>query len=420
MATKDLTAKLADTARGAPAAAMGKRPTTTWREDLFTMILAFWPITALMFDGHNHDNKTGQESFFSLAHIFLYVGMSALALWVAIIVTRYQLRAGVNPRQLIPDLKEIPVGYGVAIIGFCVLGVGGPADFAWHSVYGFEIGVDAIYSPPHLMLFFGGLLVSSTGLRSMWAKRDIAPTWARFAPVALSAILFIGVIQFTTMYMSAFMTNISMTDAFHQDIVKNFHDVAANQNIGLVPGIKGFGDNLWPYTYFATGHGVASTIVTTVELLGTILLMMRRWRLPSGAVTVIFIGFALLFNIITAYNDFVILIVPLILAGITIDLLQARLGTGPGGRVTLGGIRVVGTLGALVLWLSYYLVILARDGIGWTTAVTCGAIAVGAIAGFGTAFLIAPPSYGPRLVEGDGEDTVMPEPGTEPTPQPAV
>src|SRR4051812_11137663 len=114
MAATNLTENLTELARGAPAAAAGKRPTTTWREDLFTMILAFWPITALCFDGHNHNNKTGQESFFSIAHIFLYVGMSALALRVAIIVTRYQLRAGVNPRQLIPDLKAIPVGHGVA------------------------------------------------------------------------------------------------------------------------------------------------------------------------------------------------------------------------------------------------------------------------------------------------------------------
>ena len=417
MATTDLTGKLAETARGAPAAAMGKRPTTTWREDLYTMLIAFWPITALCFDGHNHNTKVGQESFFSLAHIFLYAGMSVLALRVAIIVTRYQLRAGVNPRQLIPDLKQIPVGYGVAIIGFCILGVGGPCDFIWHSVYGFEIGVDAIYSPPHLMLFFGGLLVSSTGLRSMWAKRDIAPTWARFVPVALSAILFLAIIQFTTMYMSAFMTNLGMTDAFHNDIVKNFHDVTTNQSIGLNQGITGYGDNLWPYAYFATGQSIAAMVVTTLELIGTVLLMLRRWRLPFGAVTVIFIGFSLLFNIVTAYNDF-LLIVPLILAGITIDVLQARLARGPAERVSLGGIRIIGTVGAFVLWLSYYLVIVARDGIGWTTAVTCGAIAVGTMTGFGVSFLIAPPAYGPRLVEGD-DDTILPEPGTEPAAHPA-
>jgi hypothetical protein len=417
MTATNLTQNLTEAARGAPKAMAGKRATTTWREDLISMVLAVWPITALCFDGRSHNNKTGQESFFSLPHLFLYTGMSVFALWMAMIVTRYQKRAGVDVRQLIPDLKAIPVGYGVAIIGFFILGVGGPTDFLWHSIYGFEIGVDAIYSPPHLMLFFGGLLASSTGIRSMWAKRDIVPTWARFAPVVISSILFIVVAQFTTMYMSAFMTNVAMTDAFHSDIVKNFHDVARDQTISLNAGLTGYGDNLWPYTYYATGQGIAATVLTTFELLGPILLMMRRWRIPFGAVTAIFIGFALMFNILTEYRD-IVLIIPLILAGITMDVLQRRLARGPDERISLGGIRIVGSITALVLWLSYYLVILVRDGIGWTTAVTVGAIAVGTMAGFGLSFLIAPPSYGPRLVEGD-DDTVMPEPGTEPAAEPA-
>ena len=53
--------QLLDSVREAPAAARGARPTTTWREDLTAMIIAIWPITALFFDGRNHNNKTGQE-----------------------------------------------------------------------------------------------------------------------------------------------------------------------------------------------------------------------------------------------------------------------------------------------------------------------------------------------------------------------
>jgi hypothetical protein len=217
--------------------------------------------------------------------------------------------------------------------------------------------------------------------------------------------------------MSAFMTNVPMTEAFHTDIVNNLRDVTRDQTISLNAGLTGYGDNLWPYTYYGTGQSIAAMVLTTFELLGPILLMMRRWRIPFGAVTAIFIGFALMFNIITEYSD-IVLIIPLILAGVSMDVLQRRLARGPDERISLGGIRIVGSLTALVLWLSYYLVILIRDGIGWTTAVTVGAIAVGTMTGFGLSFLIAPPSYGPRLVEGD-DDTVMPEPGTEPAAKPA-
>ena len=42
-------------------------------------------------------------------------------------------------------------------------------------------------------------------------------------------------------------------------------------------------------------------------------------------------------------------------------------------------------------------------GIGWKTPTWLGTIVIAVMAGFGVAFLVAPPSYGPRLVEG-GED----------------
>src|SRR4051812_29280880 len=188
--------QLKDMARTAPAAARGHRPVTTYREDLITTVLTIWPIVAMFFDGRNHNNKTGQESFWSLPHLFLYAGMTVVALWVTLIVTRYQLAAGVDPKKLLPDLKQIPVGYGVALLGLILLGIAGPTDFAWHAAYGFEVGVDAIYSPPHLALFFGGLLVASTGIRSMWAKQDIVLDFKGFAPVLLSTTLFTGVAGF--------------------------------------------------------------------------------------------------------------------------------------------------------------------------------------------------------------------------------
>jgi hypothetical protein len=398
-----MTTNLTEFARGAPKAAMGTRPVTTWREDLITMALSAWPILALMFDGRNHNNEVGQESFFSLAHVILYGGMTLTALWVGVVVTRYQLAAGTDWRKLLPDLKAIPVGYGVAIIGFIILGIGGPADFIWHAVYGFEVGVDAIYSPPHLALFLGGLLLSSTGIRAMWAKRDIAPGLGRFLPVILSAGLFIAMAHFVTMYLSPFMHNVAPTSDFANDVAQNFNDVKEDQSISLNDGLSGYGDDLYSYEYFSLGQSAAGMVISTLILLGTSLLMMRRWRVPFGAFTATFTMFSLYFNVITSYDDVVVIMIPLVLCGLTLDLLQQRLARGPGERLTLGGIRSTGPIAAFMLWGSYYLLVAIRDGIGWTEAVTAGVIVVGTLAGFGAAFLVAPPEYGPRLVE--GEDT---------------
>jgi hypothetical protein len=389
--------QIADLARTAPAAARGLRPVTTWREDMITMALAIWPITAMFFDGRGHNNKTGQESFFSLAHIFLYAGMTVLGIWIGVMVTRYQ---GLQFRKsLMPDLKLIPVGYGVAILGLITLAIGGPTDFAWHSAYGFEVGVDAIYSPPHLALFFGGLLVCSTGIRSMWAKQDIVLDFKGFLPVAISTLLFIGVAGFITMYLSAFMTNVTPTSDFVHDYQTHFKDDFTDQTISLNAGLTGYGDNQWPYYYYSASHGMASMIVTTLVLLGPILLNLRRWSVPFGAVTLIFTGYGLLVNIMTEYRD-IVLIIPLIITGLAIDLMQRRFGgEREDGRVSLGGIRAIGPLAALILWVSYYAVLALDKGIGWEPTLWVGALIIGTMTGFGVAFLVAPPSYGPRLVE---------------------
>ncbi|MDA0162392.1 hypothetical protein OM076_19120 [Solirubrobacter ginsenosidimutans] len=393
------TQKLADLARSAPGAARGLRPITTWREDMTTMAIGVWPITAMFFDGRGHNNKTGQESFFSIAHLFLYAGLTVLGIWVGVLVTRYQ---GLEHRKtLMPDLSLIPVGYGVAILGLITLAIGGPTDFIWHSAYGFEVGVDAIYSPPHLALFFGGLLLCSTGIRSMWAKQDIALDFKRFLPVSVSTTLFIGVAGFITMYLSAFMTNVTPTSDFVHDYQTHFKDDFSDQTISLNGGLTGYGDDQWPYYYYSASHGMASMIITTLVLFGPILLNMRRWRVPFGATTMIFTGYGLLVNIMTEYRD-IVLIIPLIVTGLAIDVMARRLGGArEDGRVSLGGIRTIGPVAALILWVTYYAVLALDKGIGWEPTLWVGALIIGTMTGFAVAFLVAPPSYGPRLVEAD-------------------
>jgi hypothetical protein len=391
-------AHLMQTARGAPTAIRGARPMTSWKDDTITMALAVWPITAMFFDGRNHNNQVGQESFWSIAHLVLYSGATVLGLWIAWIVVKHQIAAGIDVKRVMVDFKAIPVGYGVAIIGLTILAVAGPWDLIWHEIYGFEVGVDAIYSPSHLCLFFGALLATSTGIRSMWAKADIAPDLKTFAPVILSATLFIGVSGFITMYLSAFMTNVTPTSDFVSDL-KHFQDVRSDQTIGLNPGLTGYGDDAWPYNFYSVSHGMAAMIVTGLVLLGPVLLMLRRWRVPTGAFTLIFLGFGLLVNVMTEYRD-IVLIVPLILAGVAADLVQARLAA-PGERLTLGGIRIAGPVIGAVLWFSYYGVLALDKGIGWSPTQWVGALIVGVMTAFGLAFLVAPPAYGPRLVEAD-------------------
>ena len=140
-------------------------------------------------------------------------------------------------------------------------------------------------------------------------------------------------------------------------------------------------------------------IVTTLVLLGPVLLMpaplegavrrrdadLHRLR-PAGE-----------------HHDLLprlVLIIPLIVTGLAIDLLQ-HAAQAADGRLSLGGIRAIGPAGGAVLWMSYYGVLALDKGIGWEPTLWVGALIVGTMTGFGVAFLVAPPSYGPRLVEAD-------------------
>ena len=202
------------------------------------------------------------------------------------------------------------------------------------------------------------------------------------------------------MYLSALMTNVAMTSDFMNDLDR-FKDDFDIQATSLDAGLTGYGDDFWPYYYYSAGHGVATIIVTTMVLIGPILLLLRRWRLPMGGVTAIFLGYGLLVNIMTSYRD-AVLIIPLVLSGLVFDLAQQRFGSERAdGRMTLGGIRSVGPAAAAVLWISDFIVVALTDGMGWPPSMWVGALLVGIMTGFATAFLVAPPSYGPRLVEAD-------------------
>ena len=136
------------------------------------------------------------------------------------------------------------MGYGVAVIGLCILAVGGPSDLAWHTKYGFEVNVDAIYTPaaPDALLRRPAGVHDRHPLASGRSPVTTPDLRALRARAASSAILFIGVAGFITMYLSAFMTDVTPTSAFMDDL-KRFHDVRADQSISLNAGLTGYGDD---------------------------------------------------------------------------------------------------------------------------------------------------------------------------------
>lgn len=93
--------------------------------------------------------------------------MTALGAWIAFI--------GYRRRRPGPLLGWFPHSYRLSLVGLGLFALGGIADGIWHTIYGIELGVDALLSPTHLVLLTGGLLLAWTPARSSAGRGDPSP-----------------------------------------------------------------------------------------------------------------------------------------------------------------------------------------------------------------------------------------------------
>ncbi len=145
-------------------------------------------------------------------------------------------------------------------MGVVVFGVGGIADLGWHEVFGIEQDIQALFSPTHLMLFLGIALILSTPLRAAWLDphEPAEPTYHGFFPVLASTTMLTAMIAFFFMYWAPFRESEASRPAMHY---------AADHDL----------------TGFYIQDNLAAILLTTLVLVGALLLLARRWRLPLGS-----------------------------------------------------------------------------------------------------------------------------------------
>ncbi|MFD1733505.1 hypothetical protein ACFSC4_23675 [Deinococcus malanensis] len=144
-------------------------------QNLITIGLAWWLIMGLFVDGWAHNHLGDRlETFFTPWHALFYSGFLAVAAWVGWLGQR-GWRAGRR------GLLALPQGYELAALGVPVFALGGLGDMAWHTVFGIEVGVEALLSPTHLVLFLGAACIVSAPLVSAWrtpTARKAPPGWS--------------------------------------------------------------------------------------------------------------------------------------------------------------------------------------------------------------------------------------------------
>jgi hypothetical protein len=336
--------------------AVARRPRTTWTEDLVTALFSLWVIGGLFADIWSHSHVPRADTFFSPYHVFLYMGLLLQIAWMLSLIYR-NFRQDPSRRWV----ECIPVGYGVGYVGMVLEGVGGPADFIWHQIFGLEQGLNAVLSPSHLIGVTAFCLVAAAPIMSMWYRIDQSEQrLASFAPVFLPAALIALIIVFFAGGSNLFQSTLATRPHDPRPVVTSF---------------------LWTL-------GVGHMLVTTALLVGIVLSILRRWQVPFGTVTILFavpaVGTGIIHDLHPAPP-----IAAGILAGFIGDLLVQWLRPRPSRRLAM---RVFAVLLSMVLPGLYLALSALKTQVTFTATVWGGGLLACMLAGFLVSLAFTPPA----------------------------
>ncbi len=344
------------TPAAAPAApALPRVYRASTRQNLVTMLLGWWLLVGLFVDGWAH-NTYGEslETFFTPWHAVFYSGFLAVAAW-CLLLARRGWQAGRRGLAAFPD------GYGLAALGVPVFALGGLGDMLWHVTFGIEVGIEALLSPTHLLLFSGGVMLVGTPLNAAWrtpAGRQ-APAAVRWTAV-LSAASLLSVTAFMHMYMWGLL---------------------------IVP--QGLG-------WVQTRGELSAVLLTALILAGPVLLTLRRFDLPFGAVTLMY-GLANLgMAVMLSPGDFRVPLLAL-LTGLLADVLAALLRPAPG-RVWAW--RLFAFLLPLAVWVPYLGGVVRLGLSNLSLELWLGVAVMSGLGGVALSVLLVPPAV-PAGVDAD-------------------
>jgi hypothetical protein len=340
-----------------PAAVSGYPADSTGFDRVVTLLLV-WLTVGLFVDGYAHNHGAVDDTFFTPFHALLYSGLLAMGLFLS--VTQYR-----NVSRGYAFSRALPYGYGRSLIGVVLFFAGGGFDLVWHEMFGFEASISALLSPSHLLLATAGFLIMSGPLLAAW-RRGAEIRWSSLFPVVL--VVLISLLTFFTQFANPF-----------------------TQGWILIRGVSG--SNSWRTDVM----GVSMILLPTALTMGVLLFALRRWRLPTGAVTFILTAnaAAMLFLNWGEMRFLWQLVLAAPLAGIVGDVLLRLLKPG---RDNLLAWRVFAFVVPLVLCLVYFVVLITRVGTWWEIHKWLGVTFLAAFVGVLLSYLAFPPAL-PEGVE---------------------
>ncbi len=332
-------------------------PAFTWA----ALALGVWVLLGAIVDINAHNHGFVDETFFTPFHFLMYSGVAANGLFYVIV----QFRNVGRGHSL---MQALPREYLLSFAGVLLFGIAGVFDLGWHEVFGFEVGLDALISPSHLLLVVSGMMFMSGPLRAALARKTLPQGWPALFPVITSALMVytLGTLftQFSSLWARVeYFTSLEFFDTY---------DITLSPTGSL---------NL-PHSYT-----MAAVLIPAALMAGVLLFLCRRMVLPVGAVSYMLVVNALImiwmrFDYTQGY---IIVLAAVLIAGLLGDWLLARR-TGASRIVQL---RQFAFLVPFVHMLVWFLILQASFGLWWTIHMWLGASFMAGAVGLGMASLLA-------------------------------
>ncbi len=317
--------------------------------DWFFTVLSTLLVGGVFLDGWAHNHGKVDQSFFTPWHAVLYSAFALVAVFLAFTLL-------INHQKGYGWRRALPAGYEASLLGAAIFAVGGVGDLAWHVVFGIERGIEGTISPSHLTLALGVTLILGGPLRAAWLRRDGGrPGWGALVPALLALTYILSLLMFFTQYA--------------HPVVKSRVD----------QGDASLGEVL----------GVVSILLQSVIMMGVVLLAIRRWRLPVGALALMFALNGLLMDVLAESSPILTVVVLYAVLGLVADLLNLALKPT---AERVGAVRLFAFAVPFFFYGVYFLASLAIGGeIAWSVHVWTGTIVLAGIGGLLLSYLLVPP-----------------------------
>jgi hypothetical protein len=318
------------------------------RFDWAMIAVCSWLIAGIYADGWAH-NHLPLDNFFTPWHGILYTGVLAVTIFLVGTFVRNRLR-GCTIRH------AMPAGYELSLLGAILFFFAGIGDMFWHILFGIELNLDAALSPTHISIVIATTLIVAGPFRATWSRTGTSSKhdFVTLLPMLLSLT-----------YMLSAITIIAQV---------------AHPFVFLWPSAS----QQMPFSNQALA--VVSIVLQTVILMELVLLMVRRWMLPFGALALVF---TLNMALLSLMQDHYLMILVAALAGIIADILIWQLK--PSVKQP-GTLRLFAFAVPTVLYLLYFLTLELTTGVNWSIHLWLGSTVVAGITGYLLTYLLVPPA----------------------------